>query len=47
MTKTIAKTLYDRDFSLWLEDTAARLKARDFDHLDIVNAILSEEFWKI
>jgi hypothetical protein len=33
------KSLYDRDFSLWVEEIAARLKARDFDRLDIDNLI--------
>ncbi|MEE3717122.1 DUF29 domain-containing protein [Tumidithrix elongata RA019] len=40
MTSTvIAPSLYDRDFSLWVEDVAARLKARDFELLDIENLI--------
>jgi hypothetical protein len=33
------KTLYDRDLNLWLEDTIAKLKARQFDELDLVNLI--------
>jgi Domain of unknown function DUF29 len=32
-------SLYDQDFSLWLEATASRLKARDFDHIDLKNLI--------
>lgn len=39
MTQTITKTLYERDFSLWLEDIVAKLKARDFTNLDIDNLI--------
>jgi len=39
MTQAITKTLYDRDFSLWLEETAARLRVRDFDRLDIDNLL--------
>ena len=31
--------LYDRDFYLWIEDTVAHLKARDFKYLDIENLI--------
>ncbi|MCL1469213.1 DUF29 domain-containing protein [Argonema antarcticum] len=37
--KTTQKPLYDRDFFLWLEDTAARLKARDIDNLDWDNLV--------
>lgn len=32
-------SLYDGDFALWLEDVAAKLRSRDFDHLDIDNLI--------
>ena len=32
---------YDQDFLLWLEDTAAKLKARDFEHLDL-EALIEE-----
>jgi len=39
MTQAITKTLYDRDFSLWLEETAARLRVKDFDRLDIDNLL--------
>ena len=31
--------LYERDFSLWVEDTVAKLKARKFDELDLDNLI--------
>jgi len=41
MTTAIApKTaLYDRDLNLWVEDTIAKLKAGDFQNLDIENLI--------
>ena len=32
-------SLYKQDILLWSEDTVAKLKARDFDHLDIENLI--------
>ena len=32
-------TLYERDFNLWLEDTIAKLKAGDFQNIDIENLI--------
>jgi Domain of unknown function DUF29 len=32
-------SLYEQDILLWSEDTAAKLKARDFDHLDIEHLI--------
>ncbi|MBW4620782.1 MAG: DUF29 domain-containing protein [Cyanosarcina radialis HA8281-LM2] len=32
-------SLYERDILLWSEETAAKLKARDFDHLDLENLI--------
>ncbi len=35
----MAQSLYDRDFLLWIEDTVAKLKARDFQHLDLENLI--------
>ncbi|MDX2242146.1 MAG: DUF29 domain-containing protein [Leptolyngbyaceae cyanobacterium bins.302] len=31
--------LYDRDLNLWVEDTVAKLKARQFDQLDLDNLI--------
>ena len=33
------KSLYEEDILLWSEDTAAKLKARDFEHLDLENLI--------
>jgi hypothetical protein len=40
MTQAPPQTsLYDRDFVLWVEDVAAKLKARDFDNLDLDNLI--------
>jgi hypothetical protein len=41
MTKMISKidTLYERDFVAWCEDTAAKLRARDIEHLDFENLI--------
>ncbi|HZG37939.1 MAG TPA: DUF29 domain-containing protein [Nodosilinea sp.] len=32
-------SLYDKDFALWVEDVAAKLRARDFGHLDIDNLV--------
>ena len=32
-------SLYDRDILLWVEDTVAKLKSHDFEHLDIDNLI--------
>ncbi|NER96632.1 MAG: DUF29 domain-containing protein [Symploca sp. SIO1B1] len=31
--------LYEQDILLWVEDTVAKLKARDFDNLDLENLI--------
>ncbi len=40
MTQTIVlNKLYDRDFQQWCEDTVAKLKAQDFDSLDLGNLI--------
>ena len=40
MTSTfIALSLYDRDFLLWIEDTVNKLRANQFDDLDIENLI--------
>ncbi|MBD2175464.1 DUF29 domain-containing protein [Pseudanabaena sp. FACHB-1998] len=40
MTQAIArKSLYESDFLLWTQDTVAKLKARDFDHVDLENLI--------
>ncbi|NEQ96371.1 MAG: DUF29 domain-containing protein [Cyanothece sp. SIO2G6] len=33
------RSLYEQDFLLWLEDTAIKLKARDFENLDLENLI--------
>jgi hypothetical protein len=47
MTQTInsvfldQEQLYDRDFLLWTEDIARKLRVKDFDHLDLEN--LTEE----
>ncbi len=32
-------SLYDQDILLWVKDTVAKLKARDFETLDIENLI--------
>nr|WP_275337327.1 DUF29 family protein [Nodosilinea sp. TSF1-S3]MDF0370096.1 DUF29 family protein [Nodosilinea sp. TSF1-S3] len=32
-------SLYDQDFALWLEDVATKLRARDFDGLNIENLL--------
>ena len=41
MTTTIKpkSTLYDRDLNLWLEEAIAKLKAGDFQNLDVENLI--------
>lgn len=39
ITNTETRSLYDQDFLRWSEDTAAKLKARDFDNLDLDNLI--------
>jgi hypothetical protein len=40
MTQAITrKSLYESDFLLWTQDTIAKLKARDFDHVDFENLI--------
>jgi hypothetical protein len=33
------ENLYDRDFQLWLVDTAAKLRSGDFEHLDMAHLI--------
>ena len=38
-TSTQDQTIYDRDILLWVETTVAKLKARDFENLDIDNLI--------
>ena len=37
--KTDLADLYDRDLNLWVEDTIAKLKAGDFQNLDVENLI--------
>jgi hypothetical protein len=40
MTQTIAsKSLYESDFLLWTQDTIAKLRAKDFDHVDLENLL--------
>ena len=40
MTQLIKpQSLYDCDILLWVEDTVAKLKARDFENLDLENLI--------
>jgi hypothetical protein len=40
MTQAVAqKNLYDSDYLLWTQETIAKLKARDFDHVDLENLI--------
>ena len=40
MTQTISrKSVYESDYLLWTQETIAKLKARDFDHVDFENLI--------
>ena len=40
MTQTIArKSLYESDYMLWTQETIAKLKAKDFDHVDFESLI--------
>lgn len=40
MTQAITrKILYESDFLLWTQDTIDKLKAKDFDHVDLENLI--------
>jgi len=39
MTNTPVTNLYEQDFYLWLEATAALLKARKFEKLDVENLV--------
>ena len=39
MSQTSVKTLYERDFYLWVEDTVRKLKARDNENLDWENLV--------
>ncbi|MEB3231668.1 MAG: DUF29 domain-containing protein [Leptolyngbyaceae bacterium] len=34
-----SQSLYEQDFLLWAEDTVTKLKARDFENLDLENLI--------
>ena len=34
-----ALSLYEQDILLWVEETAAKLRAKDFEHLDLENLI--------
>jgi hypothetical protein len=34
-----SQSLYDRDILLWVEETTAKLRARDFENLDLENLI--------
>ncbi len=45
MQVTDLKTLYDRDFAAWAEETARLLEQRQFDQLDLPNLI--EEVWDL
>ena len=42
--KSLNASLYETDFLLWTEETVAKLKARDFDHVDLEN--LKDEYEK-
>ncbi len=37
--KSLNASLYETDFLLWTEETVAKLKARDFEHVDLENLI--------
>ena len=39
MTQTTTKTLYDKDFALWVEETVSQLKAKEFNQVDWENLI--------
>jgi hypothetical protein len=40
MTQTIERqSLYESDYLLWVQETIAKLRARDFEHLDFENLI--------
>ena len=38
-TQVEALSLYEQDFLLWSEETAAKLKVRDFENIDLENLI--------
>jgi hypothetical protein len=37
--KSTSKTLYEADYSLWVQETVRQLQNRDFDALDLENLI--------
>ncbi len=39
MNQLTTQSLYDQDFALWIDDTVAKLKARDFEQIDLENLI--------
>lgn len=40
MTQSVVPdSLYEQDFALWIDDTVAKLKARDFEQIDLENLI--------
>lgn len=39
ITDEARRSLYDLDYLLWTQETIAKLKARDFDHVDMENLI--------
>ena len=39
LSQVEALSLYEQDILLWVEDTIAKLKVRDFEHLDLDNLI--------
>ena len=39
MTLIKTKTLYDRDFALWIDETTKKLKSGDFSQVDLENLI--------
>ncbi|MFM6344217.1 MAG: DUF29 domain-containing protein, partial [Dolichospermum sp.] len=40
MTQTVTrKSLYESDYLLWTQDVVSKLRARDFDNVDLENLI--------
>jgi len=39
LSDNLSKNLYDRDYFLWVNDTVNKLRAKDFNHLDLENLI--------
>jgi DNA-directed RNA polymerase delta subunit len=40
MTQTVTtKSLYESDFLLWTQETVAKIRAKDFEHVDFENLI--------